>query len=308
MNRSILPCRFLSTRSFPIRIAAAVAVLLPVLSSLRAAPPDAPPADTTIITALTPRQARELAGLKTRSLVLDGVTDLDADTAAAIAAFPGVALHLNGLRSLDPNTAAALATFPGLRLQLDGLKELDTETAAALARFVGASLHLDGLERLDADAATALAACPCLRLHVGRIAGRTALDMPDAPALVRLHATALATTDGRVAFPKLAKLSPGAAAAVVAIDSWDGNLPGITAFEAVDSVAVAAALATRKGRLSLPNLKKISPKTLSALIEKEDVQIPRIDMLELIPEPDGSPTDDFVVPERFQERQDRQDR
>ena len=113
MNRSILPCRFLSTRSFPIRIAAAVAVLLPVLPSLRAAPPDAPPADTTIITALTPRQARELAGLKTRSLVLDGVTDLDADTAAAIAAFPGVALHLNGLRSLDPNTAAALATFPG---------------------------------------------------------------------------------------------------------------------------------------------------------------------------------------------------
>ena len=42
MNRSILPCRFLSTRSFPIRIAAAVAVLLPVLPSLRAAPPDAP--------------------------------------------------------------------------------------------------------------------------------------------------------------------------------------------------------------------------------------------------------------------------
>jgi hypothetical protein len=260
VNRSILPCRFLSTRSLPIRIAAAVAVLLPVLPSLRAAPPDAPPADTTIITALTPRQARELAGLKTRSLVLDGVTDLDADTAAAIAAFPGVALHLNGLRSLDPNTAAALATFPGLRL------------------------------------------------HVGRIAGRTALDMPDAPALVRLHATALAPPDGRVAFPKLAKLSPGAAAAVVAIDSWDGNLPGITAFEAVDSVAVAAALATRKGRLSLPNLKKISPKTLSALIEKEDVHIPRIDMLELIPEPDGSPTEDFVVPERFRERQDRQDR
>jgi hypothetical protein len=31
-------------------------------------------------------------------------------------------------------------------------------------------------------------------------------------------------------------------------------------------------------------------------------------MLELIPEPDGSPTEDFVVPERFRERQDRQDR
>jgi hypothetical protein len=30
-----------------------------------------------------------------------------------------------------------------------------------------------------------------------------------------------------------------------------------------------------------------------------------IETLELIPEPDGSPTDDFVIPERFQERQKR---
>jgi hypothetical protein len=65
---------------------------------------------------------------------------------------------------------------------------------------------------------------------------------------------------------------------------------------------VAKALASRQGPLALPNLKKISPKTLSALIEKEDVEIPRIETLELIPEPDGSPTDDFVVPEGFQQR------
>ena len=41
------------------------------------------------------------------------------------------------------------------------------------------------------------------------------------------------------------------------------------------------------------------PRTLSAPFEKEDVEIPRIETLELIPEPDGSPTDDFVIPARF---------
>ena len=76
----------------------------------------------------------------------------------------------------------------------------------------------------------------------------------------------------------------------------------MTEFIAADSVAVAAALAKRPGVLALPNLKKISPKTLSALIEKQDVEIPRIETLELIPEPDGGPTDDFVVPEGFQQR------
>jgi hypothetical protein len=44
---------------------------------------------------------------------------------------------------------------------------------------------------------------------------------------------------------------------------------------------------------------------LSALIEKEDVDIPLIETLELIQEPDGSPTDDFLVPEGFQARQKR---
>jgi len=84
-----------------------------------------------------------------------------------------------------------------------------------------------------------------------------------------------------------------------------GYLP-ITAFESRDSVAIARALATRKGPLKLPLLKKISPQTLSALIEKEDVEIPLIETLELIPEPDGSATDDFAIPEGFQEQQKRQ--
>ena len=84
--------------------------------------------------------------------------------------------------------------------------------------------------------------------------------------------------------------------------NWDGRLHSLTAFESIDSVAIARVLATRKGRLSLSNLKKISPKTLTALIEKRDVEIPLIETLELIPEPDGSTTDDFVIPDDFNQQ------
>lgn len=48
--------------------------------------------------------------------------------------------------------------------------------------------------------------------------------------------------------------------------------------------------------LNLPSLKKISLKTPTALIHKEDIEIPLIETLELIPEPDGSPTEDFLIP------------
>jgi hypothetical protein len=102
--------------------------------------------------------------------------------------------------------------------------------------------------------------------------------------------------------PALAVLTPEVAAALAASKKWNGQLPGLTGFTAADSVAVAKALASRQGPLALPNLKKISPRTLLALIEKEDIDIPLIETLELIQEPDGSPTDDFVVPEGFQQR------
>jgi len=85
-----------------------------------------------------------------------------------------------------------------------------------------------------------------------------------------------------------------------------GDLSHITALDSADAVAIAQAFAARKGLLSLRNLKKISPKTLTALIEKHDVGIPLIETLELIQEPDGSPTEDFIMPEWLEVRQQQQ--
>lgn len=183
-------------------------------------------------------------------------------------------LRLNGLTTLDAATARALAESKVEGLQLPGLTTLDAETAKALANFKGDLLSLNGLTTLDADSAKALAQFKHVRLDLNRL---TTLDAE-------------------------------AAAAVAAGENWDGELRKITALDSPDSVAIAKALATRKGLLILPNLKKISPKTLSALIAKEDVEIPLIETLELIQEPDGSATEDFVIPTDFETRQQQQRR
>ena len=107
-------------------------------------------------------------------------------------------------------------------------------------------------------------------------------------------------------FKGLTKLDAEIAKELAAAEKWNGDLSGVTAFDSPDSVAIAKALATREGPLHLPNLKKLSPKTLTALIQKEDVEIPLIETLELIQEPDGSVTEDFVIPEDLQKRQQQQ--
>jgi len=219
------------------------------------------------------------------------------------------------IESLTMQQARTLVeTFPGMkvtmnqgvrvagRMPLNGLTSLRPEVARVLAGYVGAELALDGLTTLDADTAQALAECKCQRLS---LKGLTALDPGAAEALTESKAWTGELT--RYFSAKLGDEIPltEQSARVVAAsksESFTGSLPGVTSFDFPDSVAIAKALATRKGPLSLPNLKKISPKTLSALLEKDDIDIPLIETLELIPEPDGSPTEDFVIPERFQKR------
>lgn len=79
-------------------------------------------------------------------------------------------------------------------------------------------------------------------------------------------------------------------------------LPGITGFETPDAVEIAEILAASPGSLSIPNLKRASPRTLTALIARGNIELPPFEFIELIREPDGSFTDDFVVPEEFPAR------
>ena len=116
--------------------------------------------------------------------------------------------------------------------------------------------------------------------------------------------TALSSERAQLAGPRVAhRLGRDRAGALSIATSSRRRIDELTTVDTDIAKTLAAALATRKGPLSLPNLKKISPKTLTALIEKEDVKIPLIETLELIQEPDGSPTEDFMIPKGFQSRQ-----
>jgi hypothetical protein len=167
-----------------------------------------------------------------------------------------------------------LAGFKGQVLLLSSLTSLSEAVAETIAEFECEHLVLDGLASLSPEAAGAI------EEYAGFI------RFPEE-----------VQKDFAARYP----LNPDNARTLARV--FNGNLSAITVLDSPDSVAVAEALATYKGRLSLPNLKKISPQTLSILIEKEDAIIPLIETLELIPEPDGSPTDDFVIPKGFRERQ-----
>ncbi len=288
---------------------------------------DEQPATTNSIESLTAEQARKLvADFNGEHLNLSGLTTLNVDTAELLAEFEGDGLHLNGLTSVDTDTARALAGLKCRRLALNGLTMLSADTAEALAEYRGDFLSLKGLTTLDARTAKAIAGSMAWNGQLPRL---TTLDADTAKALAefeghRLYlngpftlsagaAEALAEFKGVVVSMSLlsslgqnvplTKETSRLVSAMAKQPDREISLEGVTHFDMVDAVEIARILATVEGQLSLPNLKQISPKTLSALIEKRNVEIPLIETLELIHEPDGTITDDFVIPEWLQRRQ-----
>lgn len=228
---------------------------------------------------------------RVRWLELPGLTPLDAETAAGLAAGPGV-LRLDGLARLTPAAARGLAGLRGT-LMLHGLGDLDAATATALASSSAELRFGRPLTTLSPEAAEALAR------HRGPVLLPGLVDPPPEVADRLLPNDKILFDLGCYAARKT--ISPEVATAL-AKRQEEIVLAGIEVFESRDAVAIARALARKQGPLALPNLKKVSPKTLLALIEKQDLEIPPIDEMELITEPDGSPTEDFVIPKRLERR------
>jgi hypothetical protein len=105
-----------------------------------------------------------------------GLKTLEPASAVALAGHQGV-LVLNELTELSPEAAAALARRKGGSLILNGLERLSPETAAALAAYDG-EIALRGLRDLSPEAATALATHRG-RLHLARgVAVRSVAGRP----------------------------------------------------------------------------------------------------------------------------------
>jgi hypothetical protein len=226
-----------------------------------------------------------------RTALLEGQTRDGDDKGSWLDGFAGTFLRDNRLMC---TVFAAMVLETPLVLDLSAVEQLEPDVAGVLAKFSGL-LDLSGITDVSADEVPlprSLMRTPAWRGDLRRVAR---LDAEAAKALAEFKGDMLVLSG-------LKTLDADTARALAAIGAWDGQLLSVTAFDSPDSVAIAKALASRKGPLVLPNLKRISPKTLSALIEKEDIDIPLIETLELIPEPDGSATDDFVIPERFRKR------
>ena len=248
------------------------------------------PQDTNKIESLTPEQARKLAE------EFPGV-EVEFETDEEIGWWWSDGLPLQGLTTLNPKTAEELARFKGNAILLTGLSSLGVDTATSFAAYDGDVVVSEKVQKRF------LATHPLSPESTVAWAVVTRGDLSRVPAIDLAIAKALAEFKGReLSLTGLTTLDADTAKALAATEKWDGDLSAVTALDTPDSVAIAKALATRKGPLKLPNLKKISPKTLSALIAKEDVAIPLIETRELIQEPDGSVTEDFVIPEGFMQQ------
>jgi hypothetical protein len=268
--------------------------------------------------------ARGLAAFR-GNLELDGLTEIDPETAAALATYAGPKLSLRGLKSLSAETAKQLAKAKAWDGDLRSLREISDEAAAALAGFEGKGLTITGVPLSD-RAVQALAGFRGASLYL--IVPRLSDESVRALAAFKGESLSLAGLEQPPA--ELAGLLPEFACKNLSLHPWEfylggrqpvtpadarlvaayaGRLgktcvlPKITGFETPDAVEVAEILAAAPGSLSIPNLKRVSPRTLTALIEKGNIELPPIEFIELIQEPDGSPTDDFMVPKGFQLRQ-----
>jgi len=278
------------------------------------------------LTALDAEATRGLAGFR-GNLELDGLAAIDAETAAALAKYAGPRLSLCGLKTLSADAAEQLAKATAWDGRLSSLSSLSDDAAGALAGFEGKSLDLGPVPLSDrAVAALAGFRGSALGLFVPR------LSEESVRALATFSGDRLSLA-GLVEPPAgLAELLPEFACKNVSLHPWEWNLgrsrpvttadarllaayvsrlgktcvvPGITGLETLEAVEIATILAASRGSFSIPNLERISPRTLAALIRTGNVELPPIDVIDLIPDAEGGFTDDFVVPEDFPTRKRR---
>lgn len=144
-------------------------------------------------------------------------------------------------------------------LPLRGLHMLDADTAEQLAAYTHGPLLLDGLKSLSPQIAAALLTEDAP--YSLSLDGLVSLDTPTADVL--------------------------------------GNAGRDLSFDALTSInfEVAKELAKTKGRVAMPSLARVSARTYLTLVQNPRVELPPVEAITFIPEPDGSPPDMRVIRE-----------
>ncbi len=193
---------------------------------------------------------------------LPGLRSLNAETAAALAANARDELELEGVTTISSDVAAALAAFEGT-LSLPGVTALTADVAHALAPHRG-TLVLTGVTEITPEAAEALLARTA-PLELGALLHRNRLDSPAIAELIVKH-----------------------------FDNVE--LQGLTSLTGAHAADIARVLARTRGTLSLPSIKRITPRALEVLMGRQRVELPDLTNVKIVPEVGQRGNDDYIDP------------
>jgi len=217
---------------------------------------------------LSPALAVELAKYE-GILAIQGLGELPAESAAALASFPGPYLILSGpaAEKLSPEAAASLAKVPGV-LQIQ-LRELDSvPLAQRFARQI--NWTLSNLEIVSKEAAPALS-------QYKQFFYLRALTVLESPELARRFVAD--PSSGGITLPALTTLTPEAAEILAA-----GAKSIYLGLTVLDSLAVARALSQSQPGVQLPRLRAATPEVLAVLKEAKSIQTPPLESVYVLPE------------------------
>ena len=218
---------------------------------------------------LSPELAVELAKYE-GNLAIEGLGELPAESAAALASYPGPNLNLFGpaMERLSPEAAASLAKVEAV-LQIP-LRHLDSKPLAErFARQSSSTLY--NLETVSREAAPALT-------QYSSFFDLRALTVLDSPEMARRFVEGV-TTSNSINLPALATLSPEAAE-VLGAGSKSMHL-GLTV---LDSSAVARALSKSRQGVNLSRLRAATPEVIAILKESKSIQTPPLESVYVLPQ------------------------
>jgi len=214
---------------------------------------------------LSPALAVELAKYE-GNLELEGLGELPAESAAALASFPGPRLSFSGpvLEGLSPEAAASLANAAA-ELHIP-LRHLDSQPLANRIATQRGNSMLYKLETVSREAAPALT-------RYGSFFDLRSLKVLDSPEMARRFVEGV-TTASSVTLPSLSTITLEAAE-VLAAGSKSLSI-GLTV---VDSPEVARALAMSRAEVNLSRLRAATPQVIEILKDAKSIKTPPLESL-----------------------------
>jgi hypothetical protein len=219
---------------------------------------------------LSPALAVELAKYE-GNLEIEGLGELPAASAAALASFPGPRLSFSGpvLEQLSPEAAASLAVASAdLHIPL---RQLDSEPLANRIATQRGNSMLYNLETVSRQAAPALT-------QYRSFFDLRALKELDSPEIARRFVEGV-TGAGSVTLPSLSTITPEAAE-VLAAGSKSLSI-GLTV---LDSPEIARALAKSRLDVNLSRLRAATPQVIEILKDAKSIKTPPPDSIYQLPE------------------------